>query len=316
LGLLRRVESGIERVVGGVFGRSYRGHVEAGELAVKLVKEMEDRRQASFSREYLPNRFFVYLCPDDRAHFRRYERALAQELADHVTQHCRQTGCRMVAPAVVSFETDEQLKRGQFGIRAELDEQVGGPAERAGDAARPGAGRPEEAARAPLGGPAVPGAPFPPVAWEPSEGGEPPIAAPAAVPAYPPADPAGPPRRPGEKAGAVRPPGSDTESIPPDVAAQMGLARQTVVLSEGPRRLEFEQGRVVLGRGRQVDFQVDDPNVSRRHAVVYLEGGRLFLKDLGSTNGTLLNGRPVTAGPLSSGDVITVGATEIRVESG
>jgi pSer/pThr/pTyr-binding forkhead associated (FHA) protein len=96
----------------------------------------------------------------------------------------------------------------------------------------------------------------------------------------------------------------------------MGLARQTLVLQLHGRRVEFEKGRVVLGRGRQVDLQLEDPNVSRRHAVIYWENGRLFVKDLGSTNGTLLNGRPVKSGPLSRGDVISVGGNEIRVETG
>jgi pSer/pThr/pTyr-binding forkhead associated (FHA) protein len=115
---------------------------------------------------------------------------------------------------------------------------------------------------------------------------------------------------------AAPPGGLETQSIPPGMAEQMDLARQTIVLVLGSQRREFEKGRVVLGRGRQADFQLDDPNVSRRHAAVYWENGRLFLKDLGSTNGTLLNGRPVTAGPLSRGDVITLGGSEIAVETG
>jgi hypothetical protein len=299
LGLLKRVESGIERVVGGVFGRSFRGHVDPGELAVKLVKEMEDQKRTSFSRAYLPNKFVVYLRADDRAHFRHYERSLAEELADHVTQHCRATSCHMVGPARVSFETDDRLKRGQFGISAEPQESSEGD----GEDLRV---RPQEA---------------PPIAWEPSpdEHEPPPVGSPP-VPAFVP--PAGPPAPTGPSPSPRRPPqaapatAGDTQSIPREVAAEMGLARQTVVLVEGSRRREFEQGRVVLGRGRKVDYQLDDPNVSRRHAIIYFEGGRLFLKDLGSTNGTLLNGKPVTSGPLAPGDVITLGGSDIRVETG
>ena len=89
-----------------------------------------------------------------------------------------------------------------------------------------------------------------------------------------------------------------------------------MTLKLGSRVQEFAQTRVVLGRGRDVDFHLEDPNVSRRHTVVYWEGGRMYVKDLGSTNGTFVNGRPVTAGPVKDGDIITVGGSEILVRAG
>jgi len=59
---------------------------------------------------------------------------------------------------------------------------------------------------------------------------------------------------------------------------------------------------------------VDDPNVSRQHAVLYWEGDQLYVKDLGSTNGTFVNGRPVTAGQVVNGDVLAMGNAKISVQ--
>ncbi len=70
---------------------------------------------------------------------------------------------------------------------------------------------------------------------------------------------------------------------------------------------EFSKGRIVVGPGKDADFQLDDPNVSRRHAAIYWNNGRLMVEDLGSTNGTMVNGYPVTTTPLKQTDVVSIG---------
>lgn len=72
-----------------------------------------------------------------------------------------------------------------------------------------------------------------------------------------------------------------------------------------------------LDLGRECDgLLLADPEVSRRHARLALEGGRLTVVDLGSTNGTTVNGALVTvATPVGVGDVVQVGATELRVRA-
>jgi len=67
----------------------------------------------------------------------------------------------------------------------------------------------------------------------------------------------------------------------------------------------------VLGRSRESDIRIADDNVSRRHAEVVQEDGAYWLNDLGSTNGTELNGRTVTHALLTDGDRITIGSTAI-----
>ena len=67
----------------------------------------------------------------------------------------------------------------------------------------------------------------------------------------------------------------------------------------------------VIGRSRECDLRVTDGNASRRHAEIAQEGSVYVLVDLGSTNGTELNGRRVTRQELADGDRITIGATDL-----
>jgi pSer/pThr/pTyr-binding forkhead associated (FHA) protein len=68
------------------------------------------------------------------------------------------------------------------------------------------------------------------------------------------------------------------------------------------------EGAVVLGREAFNDIVVHDPEVSRRHAQITFQEGRYIIEDLGSTNGTFINGRRVqTPTPLHNGDVVEMG---------
>lgn len=109
--------------------------------------------------------------------------------------------------------------------------------------------------------------------------------------------------------------GGGTAVIRPAEAAEYGLVRQTIVLKAGNRVREFSHGRVVVGRAKDVDFRVDDPNVSRRHAAIYWADGSLMVTDLDSTNGTMVNGYPVTSSVLGPNDVLTIGECRITVET-
>ncbi len=71
----------------------------------------------------------------------------------------------------------------------------------------------------------------------------------------------------------------------------------------------------VLGRSREADVVVDDPNVSRRHAEVRPSGGSWIVRDLGSTNGVKVNGRRIQgAQSLKPGDTIELGTARVTFE--
>ena len=100
----------------------------------------------------------------------------------------------------------------------------------------------------------------------------------------------------------------ETQAVAPE---ELGVEREVVTLTVNGSRHDVEQRSVVLGRSRECDLRVDDPNVSRRHAEVRQEGATYWLVDLDSTNGTELNGRRVSRAKLADGDTITLGGTEI-----
>ena len=74
----------------------------------------------------------------------------------------------------------------------------------------------------------------------------------------------------------------------------------------------------VIGRGAEADVVVDDAGVSRRHAEVHTDGNRVRVVDLGSTNGTFVDGERVgpQGAPLADGSRITVGRTRVVVRFG
>src|SRR5215208_2082192 len=89
--------------------------------------------------------------------------------------------------------------------------------------------------------------------------------------------------------------------------------RQALLVGEG-RRNVLSGSRVVLGRSREADIVLQDPNVSRRHAELRRDDGGWQIVDLGSTNGIKVNGRRVNHQPLSPGDQITIGVTDLTFE--
>jgi Protein of unknown function (DUF3662)/FHA domain len=100
----------------------------------------------------------------------------------------------------------------------------------------------------------------------------------------------------------------DTQAVTPE---ELGLEREVVTLSWDSKQHEIDKRRVVIGRSRDCDIQVADPNVSRRHAEIRQEGSAYWVVDLDSTNGTEVNGRRLKRAKLRSGDTITVGSTQL-----
>ena len=91
-------------------------------------------------------------------------------------------------------------------------------------------------------------------------------------------------------------------------------AHTALLLLDG-RRLVVGPTGVTLGRSRQCDVVLSDANVSREHAEIRPRGDSWVLSDLGSTNGSRLNGRPVDGSEVvKPGDEIELGATVLRFE--
>lgn len=145
-----------------------------------------------------------------------------------------------------------------------------------------------------------------------STGAEQPPAAPPPVPAAPSAYVSTPPVR----TSAPSPAPAPAPSPPAPVASSPGR-QPTPWLEVNGTRHELPPPGVLVGRGSDADLQIVDPGVSRRHAEIRVAFiGRRFtvtLHDLGSTNGTLVNGERVGFGTLAEGSTVTVGNTVLTV---
>ena len=109
---------------------------------------------------------------------------------------------------------------------------------------------------------------------------------------------------------AVTPPGGRS-------ATDTTIRRAPMVLEINGVRHPLEPPGLVVGRGTNADLRIDDPGVSRRHVQFRLQpdatGTSVTVMDLGSTNGTLVNGQRVQHAVVSDGAVVVIGGTRIVV---
>jgi pSer/pThr/pTyr-binding forkhead associated (FHA) protein len=86
------------------------------------------------------------------------------------------------------------------------------------------------------------------------------------------------------------------------------------VLPDG-RRYALGEKPVVIGRMSDCEVVLADPRASRRHAEIQPVGHGFVISDLGSMNGTMVNGTPIREHPLSDGDEIRLGSTVLHFEA-
>jgi len=215
---LKQFEQRLERLVEGVFAKTFRSGLEPVELGRRLTREMDMERVVGVNGRVAPNHFEISLGPDDCQRFDSVAEALTRELAEAVRDHAREERYSFMGPVSVELAQDSALGKGEFLVASEMLEAPGGAA--VGSLALPDGSR--------------------------------------------------------------------------------------VVIGEEP---------VSIGRLPECDVAVSDPNVSRRHAEVRRQGNDFVVVDLGSTNGTKVNGAGVRERRLVDGDDISVGGTHIRFEA-
>jgi hypothetical protein len=114
------------------------------------------------------------------------------------------------------------------------------------------------------------------------------------------------------------PAGSDTMVIDAPAAGAPESARRAYLLvsTRGSRPVQFDLGGPLIGIGRASDNDVivDDPMVSRHHCQLKLQHGAYGFTDLGSRNGSTVNGQPVSQIALGPGERIQIGDTEIEFQ--
>ncbi|MBA3422043.1 MAG: DUF3662 domain-containing protein [Thermoleophilaceae bacterium] len=106
---------------------------------------------------------------------------------------------------------------------------------------------------------------------------------------------------------------AQSEDAPREEPKAPAPAGRALLVGAGRRRM-LSGDRMVLGRSREADIILDDPNISRRHAELRRQDGDWTIADLGSTNGVKVNGKRVDRAPLAPGDEILLGTLELSFE--
>jgi FhaA, N-terminal domain/FHA domain len=264
-----------------VFSRTFRSTVQPVELARKLAKEMDDHKTISIHRVYVPDEYTLYLNPADREPFAAYETQMRNELAEYLVEHARREGYSLAARPLVLLETDPELTVGTFGIAVST---------------QPAVAAQQDAVVESRPAPAVDPPPPPPM--------------PAAGSLAAPMPPVVPPEMPPGATMIYAPPGEPE----PEPVAEAEPQPETATLEWPGGTLVIEQRVTVIGRSSEADVRLDDANASRRHAELRRIGDGYSLVDLGSTNGTEVNGQRIQETALMNGDVISVGTTRITFE--
>jgi hypothetical protein len=102
-------------------------------------------------------------------------------------------------------------------------------------------------------------------------------------------------------------------AVPTQAASpvELGIEPPRARLTVEGRTHEISGRRAVIGRSKECDVHLSDPNASRRHAEVRRDGTAFWIVDLGSTNGLEVNGKRTQRAKLADGDRITIGTTEL-----
>lgn len=233
MGLLDKVERGIEKAVRGVFSTGSKAQVEPVEIASRLRREVDHKAlTVSAGRTLVPNVFDVQLSDGDFGRAQEWGTPLAEELCDVVINHVRSQGYILQGPVRISFRRDAELRAGDFEIDSSTEKSQGS-----------GAAQPK---------PNVPAAPN---------------------------------RQP---------------------------VRLQPVLDIDGQRYSLNAPSIVLGRSSEADIHIEDTGVSRRHLEIRTVNGVSSAVDLGSTNGSYVNGQKVSGSTeLTDGSTITMGRTKI-----
>ncbi|MBO1768367.1 MULTISPECIES: DUF3662 and FHA domain-containing protein [unclassified Allobranchiibius] len=319
MGLFSNLERRLSEGVNGAFAKAFRSEVQPVEIASAMRGAMDDRAAATKKgqRAVVPNLFTVDLSPGD---FERLDAArddITDELIASATEHADSQRYVPGGPVSVQFAADPELETGVFRLRPSIARQVqeapqpSRPQPRQYDEFDPSSARqdqPWDEGRRPLydDGPAPRQYQTPPREYPtPSQQYQVPQHHQQPMQQHPGYDDPAP-----EQPRAAR--------VPSPAAPRRFKQRPSLIIDGDSYPL---LGAItVIGRDDDADIMLDDPGISRRHSEIRItnDGPHLVMtvRDLGSTNGTFVNGDPIDRAHLHDGDRITVGRTHLLFREG
>lgn len=105
--------------------------------------------------------------------------------------------------------------------------------------------------------------------------------------------------------------GYEQQQYPPQGGGMPPAGRGVRLVANDGRSYPLSIGSTVIGRGDQANLRLPDVGISRRHARLDYDGAQVVLTDLGSTNGSMVNGQRVSAVALNPGDMVQIGTTTL-----
>ncbi|MDO4502244.1 MAG: DUF3662 and FHA domain-containing protein [Coriobacteriia bacterium] len=329
MGFFSRFESKVEDTFEGAADKMIDAPISPVQIAKKAEKQMRREKMVGAGKQYAPTLYTVLVNPDDDERLFGYYPTLAGEIETFLSAKAADQGLVMDGQPLVRFIVDDGLRHGKFDVIAEPvaapiiaqlraeEMQRYGIAQRA--AQQYGYGAP---AGAPMGGP-VPQAPAgygmdaPALQHDPYAPSSADPYAPQAQLPYVPEDEIDRSIDYGEYTFNSK----DFDSY--QQAGSPAAAANTVMLGQpggqgGARLVDTTNNRTyaltgatqIAGRSETCDIVIPDINASRRHAQIGQNGQGLWtISDLGSKNGTVVNGQIVPTAVLNEGDRVTLGLT-------
>jgi hypothetical protein len=114
LGILSEFERRLEGAIEGLFTKAFRTGLQPVELATRILKEMEANKAIGVRDVWVPNGYVFYLSQPDRDRFSGTEKHLRRELEQVVREGAAERGWGLVGPPEVQFQTDPELRQGEF----------------------------------------------------------------------------------------------------------------------------------------------------------------------------------------------------------
>jgi hypothetical protein len=310
MAVLADVERFLERVFERSTARLFRAHVQPVQLERRVERAMERARSGSRGRTVVPGRYRVRVQPDDLREVADQAggaEALASRLADAALTFARAHAYHLPSRPGVSLVADPSLARGQVEVDAVAESARPSGASLPSRQPAPSSAHGAPAPAAAVSAEAVASAAVPPTwtpnpivdAIEPDRQVRTPTPAPGFDEAYP----------------GVRGDGTQTLVFRrPAPTATRAVLR--VWSPDGTERtIEVDGTPLAIGRSRDSGLVLADTKVSRHHGRLQARRGTLVYTDLGSTNGSRVNGIRVDEIALGLGDRLLLGDTVLVVES-
>lgn len=328
MGILHGLERRLQGAFDKTFARIFGGSVQPAEVTSALQQEAASNL-VSHGQTYLaPNRYVVDLGPTDAASVGDDVRQVASTFSALLTEYTRDSGWVTDGPIAVTLRQSANLHTGQFRVGSA--NVAGTPSYPSQHSGYDGSSAPARSAAQYPGqnqpSPAQPS--YPDQQPYPNQPGY--QGTPYRTPDYPEpyrGQPEYQPEYPGQQAyppPSHEPPGYPQPAYPgqgfpatgyppapepqnrPDNRPQAPHPRLVVQDGTGHAHV-LQRGSNVVGRGQGIALRLADHAVSREHIDVYFDGQVAIVHDLGSTNGTTVNGSPIQTWQLADGDVIRLG---------